>query len=146
MKITVEYSKSCIECLEIVQTSNILDYVVHYDYDEIMIIVGKPMLLYPNEMKNLVYNISSLSSAKIYLYVGIVDLICLSGILHLINGLTYTIYSENGITEFEELDIFLSNMIDLEQSFYLNIYKNVNYDVSKLKFKNWNIKRDFEKT
>lgn len=117
----------------------------HFDYDEIILTGGEP-LLYPQQLHNLIEQIRKVSNAKIYVYTAeIKKVVDVLGILYLVDGMTVSLHEQSDIYALEKLDFYLEYCLQFSmnntKSLRLNIFKGIELNHRKL-YLNWKIKKD----
>lgn len=112
-----------------------LKRVEDFDYDEIMITGGEP-LLFPRKVEELARAIKTLnpilypdeSVPKIYVYTFIASLVPFKKILNIVDGVVLT-HSKEDVQRFLNLNSFLGMYIrsypELNPSLRLNLFKNI---------------------
>lgn len=115
---------------------NKLQRVRDFDYDEVMITGGEP-LLFPKKVAELAKSIKVCNSIiypeektpKIYVYTSIASYIALRQILLVVDGIVLTPHSKEDVTRFltlnKTLKMFLRVNPNLRVSFRLNLFKNI---------------------
>jgi len=103
------------------------------EYDEIYFTGGEPML-FPDKLIDL---ISEVENKKKYLYTaGTSQPEKLFEVLQLLDGLTYTIHTEEDVDDF----IVFNNILmknNIKKSLWLNVFNNIEIKISS---SNWNIR------
>lgn len=113
-----------------------LKRVEDFDYDEIMITGGEP-LLFPGRVEELARSIKTLnpilypdeSVPKIYVYTSIASLVPFKKILNIVDGVVLTPHSKEDVQRFLNLNSFLGMYLrsypELNPSLRLNLFKNI---------------------
>lgn len=113
-----------------------LKRVEYFDYDEIMITGGEP-LLFPRKVEELARSIKTLnpilypgeSVPKIYVYTSIASLVLFKKILNIVDGVVLTPHSREDVQRFLTLNSFLEMYLrsypELNPSLRLNLFKNI---------------------
>lgn len=135
--VTTECHNKCPMCCNSSWDFSSLPVVDRWNYEEIMITGGEP-LLYPEQVTELCKSIRTISEAqgkdiKIYLYTAINKWSRIKKILPEIDGLVCTPHSKNDFTEFVYLNDTLNylhkvnpELID-SKSFRLNLFEDLRY-------------------
>lgn len=114
----------------------------HFNYDEIFITGGEP-LLYVDQLIGFIKAIRLVSNAKIYVYTAMVDnLEGLKKIFKITDGLTVTLHEPADQNPFYWFNKYLEKNPSLpRKSLRLNVFKGVNL---KNDYPYWKIKKDIE--
>jgi organic radical activating enzyme len=112
-----------------------LPIVEHFDYDQILITGGEPLLNYKRTI-GLIETIKVVSNAKIYVYTNLIiqnkTFKPLYKVLQYVDGVTITLHDRKDSDNFElllfmiENNPFLKSVFD-NKSLRLNVFKGINY-------------------
>ena len=144
--VTTDCPNKCPLCCNNGWDFNKLPVVDRWDYDEIMITGGEPML-YPYSIKQLLDTIRRIQkvmgvSSKIYMYTSI-GTAAVIVILSYLDGIVYTPHSRKDVDEFLVLnDILLQDKISLEgKSLRLNLFEDIKAMLPKdINLTKWQVK------
>lgn len=138
---TEECNRSCPGCCNKQFDLSKLPKATSFDYDEIYITGGEP-LLQAEELMKLISHIRSISTAKIIIYTAFPDPLVFFTILSLVDGITLTLHDEGDITGFYMIETIMSTSFVsfklYQKSLRLNVFKEVNVTVSEY----WTVKKD----
>lgn len=135
--VTEDCKRSCEGCCNKDWDIAGLPVVGHYNYKEVIISGGEP-LLYMERLLALVKGIRKISSAKIYVYTAeVYDLGGIFDLLDIIDGLTVTLHTQKDVKNFLDLNNIMGEIPD--KSLRLNIFEGV--DIGRGEFPQWKIKR-----
>lgn len=134
--VTTDCPNKCPMCCNNSWNFDELPRVKDFDYDEVMITGGEP-LLFPRRVEELARSIKTLnpilypseSVPKIYVYTSIASFVFLKMILNVVDGIVLTPHSERDVQRFistnRSLGIYLKYYKNLHPSLRLNLFKNI---------------------
>jgi organic radical activating enzyme len=117
-----------------------LELALNWDYDEIIITGGEPMLR-PNITADFIETIKAQTSASIYLYTAMPTYVT-ERVMSLLDGLTVTLHDQSDVLPFLRVASFLESLSD-DKSMRLNIFKGVKL-LSFAKVPLWQVKDNIE--
>jgi len=138
--VTKNCDRSCPGCCNKDWNLDKLPDVTHFNFDEIILTGGEP-LLYISELIDLIGYIRNISKAKIILYTAYTkNLSRFFAVLYLIDGITVTLHDQNDVKNFIPIHGHMKNNLELfnKKSLRLNIFKGINY--SNINTSMWQIK------
>ena len=116
----------------------------HFDYEQIIITGGEPML-FVDELIGFIKAIRVVSKAKIIVYTALIDSDKLTKVLKYVDGITLTLHEKKDWEVFNDLS-FTSRFppeVYFNKSMRLNIFKEAGADLSLISPK-WKVKPDME--
>jgi organic radical activating enzyme len=125
--VTKECNRNCKGCCNKDWDLDNLPIVNHYNYEEIILTGGEP-LLYLDEVTDLIREIRKKSKAKIYLYTAFVEneYDSIFNILNCVDGITLTLHTQKDILPFEKLDKKMQQILEpWTKSLRLNVFKGI---------------------
>lgn len=119
----------------------------HFDYDEIFITGGEPLLFY-DEVVGFIKALRLITKAKIYLYTAHIacgSAMALVDMIKITDGITLTLHEERDWGYFLQFEFATKDNPEYFEgkSLRLNIFKEVNPDLTKISPK-WRVKSDIE--
>ena len=125
-----------------------LEKVSHFDYDEILITGGEP-LLFPKQLVGYVNAIRTVSKAKIYVYTALTVLNRtfkpLYDVIKSVDGITLTLHDQKDVDNLSHVLYSINNDKKTYEAFKgkslrLNIFKGI--DTGMMNLTGWEVKRD----
>ena len=116
----------------------------HFDYDQIIITGGEP-LLYLEQVVGFIKAIRLVSTAKIIVYTAVVNPNDLFYLLKYVDGITLTLHTRKDWYKFKDNEfrrLFPPEIVG-NKSLRLNIFKEANADISQISSV-WKVKHDIE--
>lgn len=140
---TQDCNRNCPGCCNKQWDLDKLKNVSHYNYDEILLTGGEP-LLYTQELKGVIKAIKSVSKAKVYLYTAVSHKESIYDVLPLLDGITLTLHDKNDFHGLKWLLYIINkNPEDFKnKSLHLNVFKGI--DLSDLDLYGWKVKDNVE--
>lgn len=140
---TKDCEKNCKGCCNKDWDLDSLLEVDHFNYDEILITGGEPML-YPLSLIELVKKIRLRSGAKIILYTAKCNNVLIKIIEKYLDGVTVTLHEQSDVQFFKKLNKrMLNDKIFLNKFLRLNIFKNIKLP-KNINLSLWKIKKNIE--
>jgi MoaA/NifB/PqqE/SkfB family radical SAM enzyme len=137
---TTVCNRSCEGCCNKDWQLDKLPTVQHFNYEEILITGGEP-LLDPSRLKGLIQAIRVVSNANIYIYTALVSH-DIYEILGYVDGVTITLHNQSDVNNIKPLLSFVKINEIKNKSLRLNIFKGIN--INDLDLTGWEVKKDIE--
>lgn len=146
--VTKKCNKSCPGCCNKDWNLDILPEVTHFNYNEIILTGGEPMLVH-EQLLTIIKYIRCISKAKIIVYTADVsDSWKFMTLLLSIDGITVTLHEQKDVEDFYRLIQFLTTFNYstkkqiFKKSLRLNIFKDIDY--TNLDTIDWIVKDNIE--
>ena len=127
--VNTDCDRSCAGCCNKLWNLKTLPKVTHFDYDEIILTGGEP-LLHPDELIGIIRVIRITANGKIFLYTATNDLMSFFRVLPLIDGVVLTLHDNDDVNSAYHIARLVHERIQdyRHVSLRMNIFQEVNIE------------------